>query len=96
MSEVCVHVQHSAGDGNLLVVHVGAVSLPITELRIRPLSNFATPHEIFGRGGARLAVTDRQLVEITAEYLRFRLSEPIKVERSQVGFSFSLENRSRV
>lgn len=87
-----VFMSRTKDDGDALEVSLGGARILITELRIRPMSNWKTPHQILGRGGASIALTDRQLIEVVAEYLRYRLSDSVVHEQSQVTFKFSCRN----
>lgn len=58
-----------------LRVHIGYSEVRISGLRIAPMSSFVTPHQLIGIGNARIALTDLQLVELLAEWLRFVLHD---------------------
>lgn len=82
----------SHGENGDLVVALNDAKIIISELRIRPMSNFRTPHEVLGKGGASLALTDDLLVKLIADYLRFSLKESVNVESKQVGWHFKCES----
>lgn len=88
MSEDRLYMHREKGDG--LVVNCGKATMSITELRVRPMSNFVTPYELLGRGGARIALTPRQFLEALSEYARYTLQDPIAFIAGQVGYSFQL------
>lgn len=73
-------------------VHLGPAAIKFTDLHVRSRSNWATPHELVGLGGSTLALTDAQMVELLAEYIRFRHSGPLAVDREQVGWAFSCKS----
>ena len=79
---------------NCLEVSLRGVVMPINELRIRPMSNFSTPHELLGRGGTRMSLTNKQLMEVVAEYMRYSISESTEVEHKQVGYDFHCSVRA--
>jgi len=83
-----VHVRR-CDDG--LAVHVGAGKIICTELRVKAISHFVTPHEVLGRGGASLALTDTQLLRLVAEWLRYNVQGVAKYEQQQAGWSFHCE-----
>lgn len=82
-----------AKDDDTFIVSVGACSIEISELRVRPMSNKITPHQVLGKGKSVIALTDRQLCELVAEYLRYRLGGNLKYSQEDVSFSFSCEHR---
>jgi len=86
----------SRGDGDTMEVRVGKATIVITELRIRPMSNFTTPHEVLGRGGSRLALTSEQMIELVAQYILFAVSESVHVTRKQVGYNFDCQIKEGV
>lgn len=67
----------------------GDASIIITELRIRSRSNFRTPHEVLGKGGAMVALTDKELCNVVAEYLRYTLLDTTEYSQASVNSSFS-------
>lgn len=75
-------------DDETLKVSLNGAVMQITELRVRPMNNFATPYELLGRGGARLALTPENLATAMAEYLRYTTPSPLSVEVTQVGYYF--------
>lgn len=79
------------GKGAELTVNCGKATMTITELRIRPMSNFVTPYEMLGRGGARIALTPRQFAEALSEYARYTLQDPINFIGGQAGYSFQIK-----
>lgn len=62
-------------DDRTLSVSVGDASIRIQGLRVAPMSNFRTPHQLVGVGDARIALTDLQLVQLLAEWLSFVLHD---------------------
>lgn len=86
-------MMHRSGDEGTLVVSRNGCEMQLSELRVRSMANWQTPHQLLGKGGSSMALTDVELMQVVAEYLRYSICEPTKHEQSQVTFSFSCEVR---
>lgn len=86
---VHISISRSKEPGMLTLSYGTGCHIEFTELRIRPMANLRTPHELLGCGRARIALTDEELVVVVAEYLRFVIHENVNVERKQIGWNFS-------
>jgi hypothetical protein len=86
---------HVHRDGENLTVSKDGCTIVITELRIKPMSNWKTPHQILGRGGCCIALTDHELVQLCSEYLRYTTSEAIEFVSASVDFKLSLTRRKQ-
>jgi hypothetical protein len=81
---VCV----SRGDGDCLEVRVDETCIVISELRIRPSSNWVKPYQLLGKGQASIMLTNEQVLKVVAEYFRYTLGEAVTYEQAGVGFKF--------
>lgn len=91
-----VYVSRGKDGTATLDVRIGDAMIVIAELRVRPMSNTRTPHQLMGRGGSSIALTDEQFVTLVAEYLRFALLDPVDVKHNYVGWSFACKFDSKV
>jgi hypothetical protein len=79
----------SRGEGDELQLSLNGATMSISELRVRPMSNWKTPHQLLAKGGASIALTDAQLMQVVGEYLRYRINESCSHSQKQVGYEFT-------
>jgi len=68
-------------------------SIKFDDLRVGGNANWKFPHCVYGKGGALIALTDQNLLELMSEYLRYTLCRneetEVSLTRKSVGYHFS-------
>ena len=79
---------------NTIDLHVNGVTIPMNDLQLHSRTEMsqAMPYQLVGKGGASVALTARQTLDVIAEWLRFTLpSEPIRWGYESAALTMNVE-----
>ena len=75
-------------------LHVNGVTIPMNDLQLHSRIELSQskPYQLVGKGGASVALTARQTLDVIAEWLRFTLpSEPIRWNYESATLTMNVE-----